>query len=144
MLHCLSLAFVCTQVDCPGEGGLDNLIPTLTELSERLCMWSRGVQPTRQSNIFLTISKNQGQGCIWKKSKCSCSLYFGWFDLFSRDQAFTTSRIFVHGFCSYFNPFTIMFSLTSLPKGLTGEKGSFLNGRCTKGYIFYNKWYRKG
>ena len=28
------------------------------------------------------------------------SLYFGWLDLFSRDPTFTTSRIFVHGFCS--------------------------------------------
>ena len=27
------------------------------------------------------------------------SLYFGWLDLFSRDPTFTTSRIFVHGFC---------------------------------------------
>ena len=28
------------------------------------------------------------------------SLYYGWSDLFSRDPTFTTSRIFVHGFCS--------------------------------------------
>ena len=28
------------------------------------------------------------------------SLHFGWFDLFSCDPTFTTSRIFVHGFCS--------------------------------------------
>lgn len=27
---------MCTQVDCPGEGGLDNLIPTLHELSALL------------------------------------------------------------------------------------------------------------
>ena len=32
------------------------------------------------------------------------SLYFGWLDLFSKDPTFTTSRIFVHGFCSWFNP----------------------------------------
>ena len=30
-------------------------------------------------------------------------LIFGCLDLFSRDQTFITSRIFVDGFCSYFN-----------------------------------------
>ena len=40
------------------------------------------------------------QLCCSLRTSRSCSLYFGWFDLFSRDPTFTTSRIFVHGFCS--------------------------------------------
>ena len=45
----------------------------------------------------VTKKNNNNTGC----SDQLCSNL--WLDLFSRDQTFITSRIFVHGFCSYFN-----------------------------------------
>ena len=47
-----------------------------------------------------TIHVVLNQLCCSLRTSRFCSLYFGWFDLFSRDPTFTTSRIFVHGFCS--------------------------------------------